>query len=101
MALNINIAVLSDRTAVLCDFQLLLETVSVSSRDEINRSVSIDSSIGRDTEFTFTYTGSTFPLDVLVTSPSGLEYTTIGPNGRHDTANKQVKISLNETEVRY
>ncbi|KAI0208300.1 Calcium-activated chloride channel regulator 1 [Lamellibrachia satsuma] len=79
--------------------ELLLETVSVSSRDEINRSVSIDSSIGRDTEFTFTYTGSTLPLDVLVTSPSGLEYTTVGPNGRHDTANKQVKISLNETEV--
>ena len=98
---DINIAVLSDRRDVLCDFQLLLETVSVGSREEFNRSVSIDSSIGRDTEFTFTYTGIRFPLDVFVTSPSGLRYTTDGPNGRHDTANKQVKISLNETEVRY
>ncbi|KAI0208298.1 Calcium-activated chloride channel regulator 4A [Lamellibrachia satsuma] len=79
--------------------ELLLETVSVSSKEEVNRSVSIDSSIGRDTEFTFTYTGSTFPLDVLVTSPSGLNYTVDGPNGRHDSANKQLTISINETEI--
>ena len=81
--------------------QLLLETVTVNARDEVHKFVSIDSSIGRDTAFTFSYTGSTFPLDVLVTSPSGRNYSGNGPNGRSDTAQKQVIISLNETEVNY
>ncbi len=73
----------------------------MKARDEVFKSVSIDSSIGRDTVFTFSYTGSTFPLDVLVTSPSGRNYTGNGPNGRSDPAQKQLTISFKEAEVNY
>ena len=79
--------------------QLLLDTVSVNASETVNRVVSIDPSIGRDTEFMFTYTGSSFSLDVLVTSPSGVNYITDGPHGRTSNVTKQVTISFNETEV--
>ena len=63
-------------------------------------SVAIDSSIGRDTEFTFLYTGSAFLLDVAVTSPSGRNYSSNGPNSRHNDVTKQLTISPGEvTEV--
>ena len=63
-------------------------------------SVAFDSSIGRDTEFTFLYTGSSFKLDVVVTSPSGRNYSSNGPNSRHNDATKQLTISPGEvTEV--
>ena len=58
--------------------------------------MAIDSSVGRDTEFTFSYTGTTFTLDVVVISPSGVNYTA----GRETKATKQLTIAINDTEVR-
>ena len=53
----------------------------------------IDSSVGRDTEFVFSYSGYTFPLSVVVTSPNGRNYT----GGPPDDVTKQMTISLNIT----
>ena len=62
--------------------------------------VSIDSSVGRGTEFTFLYTGTTFTLDVVVISPSGVNYAADGPNGHDIKTSKQIAIVIkNETEV--
>lgn len=79
--------------------QLLLESVSIEANEVANRYVSIDSSVGRDTEFVFSYTGNAFSLDVFVTSPSGVNYTTNGPHGHKSDVTKQVTILFNETEV--
>ena len=63
--------------------------------------MSIDSSVGRDTAFTFSYTGTTLTLDVVVISPSGVNYTTDGPNGQDNEASKQMAIVIkHQTEVR-
>ena len=52
--------------------------------------------------FTFTYTGTTFTLDVVVISPSGVNYTVHGPNGHDTKTTKQMTIVIkNETEVRF
>ena len=80
--------------------QLLLESVSVNASETVNIVVNIDPSIGRDTEFVFTYSGSSFTLDVLVTSPSGVNYTTDGTHSHTNNVTKHVTISFNETEVR-
>lgn len=61
--------------------------------------VNVDPSVGRDTEFTFTYTGNVFTLDIFVISPSGVNYTANGPNGHTNTVTKQVTISFNQTEA--
>lgn len=66
----------------------------------MTQSVPIDSSVSRDTEFSFSYTGAIFMLDVVVISPSGVNYTVDGPNGQHVIATKQMTIAMkNETEV--
>ena len=80
--------------------QVLLETVSVNASETVIRVVHIDSSIGRETEFIFTYNGSSFTLDVIVTSPSGVDYTTNGTHSHINDVTKHVTISFNETEVR-
>ena len=62
----------------------------------MNKSVSIDSSVGRDTEFTFSYVGPTFTLDVVVVSPSGNRHTA----GQESNITKQMAITINPAEVR-
>lgn len=79
---------------------MFLESVSVGAYDEVLRSVAIDSSVGRDTEFTFSYTGETFPLDVLVTSPSGINFTADSANSHDSQSARQLTITLSSaTEV--
>ena len=80
----------------LCNFQIILQSLWIAGNDAVNKSVSIDSSVGRDTEFTFSYTGTTFTLDVEVISPSGVNYTA----GHETKAIKQMTIAINDTEVR-
>ena len=70
----------------------MLESVTVDVGSVVTKYVSIDSSVGRDTEFVFSYTGTTFPLYVVVTSPRGQNYT-----GLSNDATKQMVISLNAT----
>ncbi|KAK2175750.1 hypothetical protein NP493_711g03078 [Ridgeia piscesae] len=75
--------------------EILLESLWIAGNDVVNKSMSIDSSVGRNTEFTFSYPGTTFTLDVVVISPSGVNYT-----AGHDTkATKQLTIAINDTEV--
>ena len=74
--------------------------MSVGPKEEVNRSVNVDSSIGRDTDFTFSYIGSDFKLDVVVISPSGVNYTADGPHSQNSVVSKKLTISIqNETEV--
>ncbi|KAI0230406.1 Calcium-activated chloride channel regulator 3A-1 [Lamellibrachia satsuma] len=80
--------------------ELSLASFKLEAREVATSSVAFDSSIGRDTEFTFLYTGSSFKLDVVVTSPSGHNYSSNGPNSRHNDVTKQLTISPGEvTEV--
>ncbi|KAI0231358.1 hypothetical protein LSAT2_018261 [Lamellibrachia satsuma] len=80
--------------------EILLESTWIAAKERVNKTVSIDSSVGRDTEFTFSYTGTTFTLDVVVMSPSGVNYTTNGPNGQDNEATKQMVIVIkNQAEV--
>ena len=79
--------------------QLLLESISVRAKEELMMFVNVDSSVGRDTEFTFTYTGNAFNLHVVVMSPSGRNYTANGANAHTNRVTKQVTIAFNETEA--
>ena len=79
--------------------QLLLDSISVKAREEVMLFVNVDSSVGRDTEFTFTYTGNAFNLHVVVISPTGRNYTANGPNAHMNRVTKQVTIAFNETEA--
>ncbi|KAI0208410.1 Calcium-activated chloride channel regulator 1 [Lamellibrachia satsuma] len=80
--------------------EILLESIWIAAKEKVNKTVSIDSSVGRDTEFTFSYTGTTFTLNVVVISPSGVNYTTDGPNGHDNEATKQMAIVIkNQTEI--
>jgi len=89
-------AYMLDFDAITYNFQILLESLWIAGNDVVNKSMSIDSSVGRNTEFTFSYPGTTFTLDVVVISPSGVNYT-----AGHDTkATKQLTIAINDTEVR-
>ena len=83
--------------AITYNFQILLESLWVAGNDDVNKYVSIDSSTGRNTEFTFSYPGTTFTLDVVVISPSGVNYTA----GHETKATKQMTIAIKDTEVRY
>ncbi|KAI0230401.1 hypothetical protein LSAT2_019239 [Lamellibrachia satsuma] len=71
---------------------LLLDYVTVDAESVVTKYVSFDSSIGRDTEFVFSYTGTTFPLHIVVKSPRGRYYTPY----RDDTT-KRLTISLDDT----
>ena len=71
---------------------MFLQPVTVDAGSVVIKYVSIDSSVGRDTEFVFSYVGTTFPLYVVVTSPTGQNYT-----GHSNDATKQMTISLNNT----
>ncbi|KAI0230412.1 hypothetical protein LSAT2_019251 [Lamellibrachia satsuma] len=84
----------------LMPLRLSLASFKLEALEVETSSVAIDSSIGRETEFTFLYTGSAFLLDVTVTSPSGRNYKSNGPNSRHNDVTKQLTISPGEvTEV--
>ncbi|KAI0218857.1 Calcium-activated chloride channel regulator 4 [Lamellibrachia satsuma] len=72
--------------------EVFLQPVTVDAGSVVIKYVPIDSSIGRDTEFVFSYVGTTFPLYVVVTSPRGQNYT-----GHSNDATKQMTISLNNT----
>ncbi|KAI0219202.1 Calcium-activated chloride channel regulator 2, partial [Lamellibrachia satsuma] len=72
--------------------EVFLQPVTVDAGSVVIKYVSIDSSVGRDTEFVFSYVGTTLPLYVVVTSPTGQNYT-----GRSNDATKQMTISLNNT----
>lgn len=81
--------------------QVSLENVIVNASGVMMKTVSIDSSLGRDTSFTFSYTGTTFPLSVVVTSPRGRNYTADGPHSLRNNDTKQLTISPETpTEVR-
>ncbi|KAK2180610.1 hypothetical protein NP493_436g02058 [Ridgeia piscesae] len=73
--------------------ELLLESLKVNARSVLKKHVSVDSSVGRGTEFVFSYTGGSFPLIVVVTSPNGHNYSSHQTND----ATKQMTISLNNT----
>ena len=63
-------------------------------------SVTVDSSVGRDTKFTFSY-AQNWTLDVAVMSPSGVLYSASGQHGVNSVASETVTISVqNQTEVR-
>ena len=68
--------------------------------EELNRTVIIDNSIGRDTTFAFQYTSSHSILDFEVISPSGKRYTLNGPNRYSLGTAKVLGIRIKEnTEV--
>ncbi|KAK2180607.1 hypothetical protein NP493_436g02010 [Ridgeia piscesae] len=73
--------------------ELLHEAQKVNARSVLRKHVSVDSSVGRDTEFVFSYTGRSFPLLVVVTSPNGRNYSSHQTND----ATKQMTISPNTT----
>ena len=85
--------------SLLC-IQVFLETVLVPANDKVVKFVDVDSSVGRDTEFTFSYSGDSFPLEVLMTSPSGQHFTASSDNSHVSRPAKQLMISFpKDTEV--
>ena len=74
--------------------------MQVEPGESVNRSINIDSSVGRDTEFSFSYTGSNLDLGVAVVSPNGVVYPAFDLSGRNSDASKQVTIVIpNDAEV--
>ena len=68
---------------------------------ELNRTVVIDESVGRDTKFMFSYLSSPPTLDFSVISPSGKRYTLDGPNRYSVDGANMLGIRIeNNTEVR-
>ena len=80
---------------------MLVETMHIDPGEELNRTVTIDESVGRDTKFMFSYLRSPPTLDFKVISPRGQLYTLNGPNRYSLDGANMLGIRIeNTTEVR-